>query len=145
MKCEKCGGETHILNNGICFDCAAETGTLPNVLKKMEMETCSKCGREVARTLDGVCGIGAFESRYHKEMHGIRGKPKNGRPCIVDYKEKGIWHGWVKFEVEIYGIVETEDGNVYRVKAVDIKFLDTQEQMKRLANYFEVQKGKTQE
>lgn len=145
MKCERCGGETNRLHNGICFDCAMEIGTLPNTIKPMEMKKCNNCGRETTWTHNGVCGICVFESKYHREIHGIGEKPKNGRPCVVNYQEKGIWHGWVKFEAAIYGIVETEDGNVYRVKAEDIKFLDTQEQMKRLASYFEVQKGKPQE
>lgn len=147
MKCEKCGGETSILHNGICFDCAAAEGTLP----KVRREKCVKCGKEVGLLIDGVCGDCAFDLGYYveklKKKKTNPTEPEMGktRPCVVEGTWKGIWHGWVKAAVEFYGIVEDEAGDIYRVKCESIRFLDTKEQMGKLDPYFERAKGRPDE
>ena len=52
MKCEKCGGETSILHNGICFDCAAAEGKRTF---KMDITPCKKCGKTRKPLVNGLC------------------------------------------------------------------------------------------
>lgn len=132
MKCEKCGGETSILHNGICFDCAAAEGTLPKVRRE-------KCGKEVE--LQGYY----VEKLKKKKTNPTEPEMGKTRPCVVEGTWKGIWHGWVKAAVEFYGIVEDETGAIYRVKCESIRFLDTEEQMGKLDPYFERAKGRPDE
>ena len=63
MKCEKCGGETSILHNGICFDCAAAevTGTF-----KLDITPCKKCGKTRKPLVNGLCMECSAEREDHE-------------------------------------------------------------------------------
>lgn len=65
MKCEKCGGETSILHNGICFDCAAAgvTGTF-----KLDITPCKQCGKTRKPLVNGLCLECSAERENHENI-----------------------------------------------------------------------------
>lgn len=63
MKCEKCGGETSILHNGICFDCAAEEGERTF---KLDITPCKKCGKTRKPLVNGLCTECSAEVVYNE-------------------------------------------------------------------------------